>query len=173
MAHCTQFVLATLLFAGVACQPAPRTETGMVGGESSATPAKLSSQDEAGIRAIDAEWAKAATAGNGEVIAALYTSDATLLPPNEPIVKGDAAKKYWTDFTNGFTGKIELNTTSVEGTGDLAYAVGTYRMALTPKKPGAKPLPVDEGKYIEVLKRQDDGTWKIAYDMWNSNPPAK
>jgi len=34
-------------------------------------------------------------------------------------------------------------------------------MSLTPKKAGAKPLPTEEGKYIEVLKRQDDGSWKI------------
>ena len=89
------------------------------------------------------------------------------------MVKGAATKKYWVDFTNGFSGQTELNTMAVEGSGDVAYAVGTYRMALTPKKAGAKPLPVDEGKYIEVLKRQDDGSWKIVYDIWNPSAPAK
>jgi ketosteroid isomerase-like protein len=55
----------------------------------------------------------------------------------------------------------------------VATAIGTYKMTLTPKKAGAKPLPTDEGKYIEVLKRQADGSWKIAYDIWNPNaPPA-
>jgi uncharacterized protein (TIGR02246 family) len=174
MPHSTRFAVASVLLLSAACQPAPKpaSETGMVGGESAA-PAKLSSADEAGVRAIDGEWAKAATAGNGDAIAALYTSDATLLPPNEPIVKGDGIRKYFTEFTNGFSSKAELNTTAVEGSGDLAYAVGTYRMELTPKKPGAKPLK-DEGKYIEVMKRQDDGTWKIVYDIWNSSaPPAK
>jgi uncharacterized protein (TIGR02246 family) len=175
MPHSTRSALAAVLIIGAACQPAPKpaSETGMAGGEST-TPTKLSSQDEAGVRAVDAEWARAATAGNGEAIAVLYTSDATLLPPNEPMVKGDGVRKYMTDFANGFTSKTELNTTAVEGSGDLAYAVGTYRMELTPKKAGAKPLPVDEGKYIEVMKRQDDGTWRIVYDIWNSNaPPAK
>lgn len=77
-----------------------------------------------------------------------------------------------TTFTSSFSSKTELNTTAVEGSGDLAIAVGNYRMDLTPKKAGAKPLK-DEGKYIEVMKRQNDGTWKIVYDIWNSNPPAK
>ena len=167
--------LAALLIVGAACQPRPK-ETGMADSASaSAAPAAaaLSSEDQAAIRRVDEEWAKAATAGDGEAIAALYTSDATLLPPGEPIVKGEATKKYWVDFGSGFAGPTELNTTSVEGSGDLAVAIGNYRMALTPKKAGAKQLPVDEGKYIEVLKRQDDGSWKIHHDIWNQNPTKK
>jgi ketosteroid isomerase-like protein len=45
-------------------------------------------------------------------------------------------------------------------------------MTLTPKKAGAKPLPPEEGKYVEVLKKQADGSWKIIYDIWNANAPA-
>ena len=166
----TRVGLATLLVLGAACQPRAK-ETGMADTESAtAAPAGLSSEDQSGIRALDAEWAKAATAGNGDAIAALYAQDATLLPPGEPMVKGgEAVKKYWVDFTNGYSGPTELSTQSVEGSGDLAYAVGTYRETLTPKKAGAKPLPTAEGKYLEVLKRQDDGSWKIVHDMWSPN----
>lgn len=173
MRHGTPIGLSALLLVGAACQPAPK-ETAMAGTESTAsTSAALSSEDQSRIRAVDTDWAKAATAGNGQAIAALYTDDATLLPPGEPIVKGEAAKKYWVEFGKGFSGPTELNTATVEGSGDLAYAVGTYRMALTPKKAGSKPLPVDEGKYIEVLKRQNDGSWKILHDIWNPNAPPK
>jgi uncharacterized protein (TIGR02246 family) len=173
MLHPTRPGFAALLVLAAACQGRAK-ETGMANTESAApTAAALSSEDQAAIRQIDTDWAKAATQGNGEAIAALYTSDATLLPPGEPIVKGEAARKYWVDFGKGFAGPTELNTSSVEGSGDMAIAIGSYRMALTPKKAGAKPLPVDEGKYIEVLKRQDDGSWKIHHDIWNQNPPPK
>jgi uncharacterized protein (TIGR02246 family) len=174
MHHATRVGLAALLVGGAACQPHPR-ETGMADTVSAApvAAAALSSEDQAAIRRVDEDWAKAATAGDGEAIAALYTSDATLLPPGEPIVKGEAAKKYFVDFGNGFAGPVELNTTSVEGSGDLAVVVGTYRMTLTPKKAGAKPLPTDEGKYIEIMKRQEDGSWKIQHDIWNQNPTKK
>jgi ketosteroid isomerase-like protein len=90
----------------------------------------------------------------------------------EPIRQGEAAKKYWVDFTNNFSGPIDLKTTAVEGRGDLAYTSGTYRMPLTPRKAGSKPLPTEEGKYVTVLKKQGDGSWKIAYDIWNANGPA-
>ena len=47
-------------------------------------------------------------------------------------------------------------------------------MAVTPKKAGAKPLPVEKGKYVEVMKKQGDGSWKIVYDIWNQDaPPGK
>jgi uncharacterized protein (TIGR02246 family) len=166
----SRILLAALLLLSAGCQPRPK-ETGMAdaGAAGTASSAALSSADESSIRGLDAAWAKAATAGDGQAIAALYAPDATLLPPGEPMVKGEAAKKYWIDFANGYAGPTELNTESVEGSGDLAYAMGTYRMTLTPKKPGSKPLPTDEGKYVEVLKRQDDGSWKILRDIWNPN----
>jgi uncharacterized protein (TIGR02246 family) len=172
MSHSTRLGLAALLVWGAACQPAPKTETATMGGGSEAAPAGLSAADETAVRAVDAEWSRAASAGDGTAIAALYASDATVLPPMEPIRQGEASKKYWVDFTNSFSGPIELTTTAVEGRGDLAYGVGTYRMTLTPKKAGAKPLPTEEGKYVEVLKKQADGSWKIIYDIWNANAPA-
>jgi uncharacterized protein (TIGR02246 family) len=166
--------LASLMVWAAACQPAPKSETTTMAGESAAAPAGLSTQDEAAVRAVDAEWAKAASAGDGNAVAALYAADASLLPPMEPVRRGEEAKKYWVDFTNGFSGPTELTTTAVEGRGDLAYAVGTYRMSLTPKKAGAKPLPTEVGKYVEVLKKQADGSWKIVYDMWSADgPPPK
>lgn len=171
MSYFTRFGLAALLVWSAACQRAPKTETATTGGESVAAAAGLSAQDEEAVRAVDAEWSRAATAGDGNAIAALYATDATVLPPMESLRQGEAAKKYWVDFTNGFSGPIELTTTAMEGRGDLAYAVGTYRMTLTPKEAGAKPLPTEEGKYIEVLKKQADGSWKIIYDIWNANTP--
>jgi uncharacterized protein (TIGR02246 family) len=145
-----------------------------MGGESAVALGGLSSEDEAAIRALDAEWGRAASAGEANAVAALYTSDATVLPPMEPLRQGEAASKYWIDVLNGFSGPTDLTTTAVEGRGDLAYAVGKYRQTLTPKKAGAKPLPTEEGKYLEVLKKQADGSWKIVYDMWSPDaPPAK
>ncbi|HEX2450665.1 MAG TPA: SgcJ/EcaC family oxidoreductase [Gemmatimonadales bacterium] len=181
MSYSTGVGVVALLVWIAACQPAAKTETATTAGDAagdvagaSAAPAGLSAEDEAAVRAVDAEWARAFTAGDGKAVAALYATDATILPPMEPMKKGEAAKTYWIDFANNFSGKAELTTTAVEGRGDLAYATGTYRMSLTPKKAGAKPLPVEQGKYVEVVKKQGDGSWKIVYDIWSPDaPPAK
>ena len=167
--------LRVLTFA--ACQATPKTEHGEpvcrrpTAGEESAAPAPLSSQDEAAIRAVDAEWARTASAGDAKALTALYSSDAVLLPPSDKLVKGEAVGKYNDAMISDFSGPTELTTTAVEGRGDLAYAAGIYRATLTPKKPGAKPLPTEVGKYLEVLKKQSDGSWKIVYDMWSPDAP--
>jgi uncharacterized protein (TIGR02246 family) len=143
-----------------------------MGGGSEAAPAALSAQDEAAVRAIDSAWSRAFLAGDGNALAALYTTDAALLPPNEPIQQGQAAKQYLAGFTKGYSGTFEFTPTAVEGRGDLAYTVGTYRATVTERKAGAKPFPTEEGKYITVVKKQPDGSWKMVYDMWSVNTPA-
>lgn len=166
--------LTALLALGTACQPAPKEETTPTSEAPAAAPAGLSADDERAVRAVDTDWARAVSAGDGNAVGALYSTDATLLPPMESIVQGEgAAKKYWLGVTKAFSAVAELATITVEGRGDLAYSVGTYRLTLTPKQPGAKALPTEEGKYVEVLKKQPDGSWKIAYDMWSANAPAK
>jgi uncharacterized protein (TIGR02246 family) len=163
-----------LLALAVACQPAPKAETESMGGGSAAAaaPAGLSAEDEAAIRAVDQAWAKAATASDAAGIAALYTKDAVLLPPGEPAVHGDV-EKYVTGMTTAVSGPFELKPTTVEGRGDLAYSVGEYTATLTPRKPGAKPMPTETGKYMEILKKQPDGSWKMIYDMWSPNAAPK
>jgi ketosteroid isomerase-like protein len=48
--------------------------------------------------------------------------------------------------------------------------LGTYTMTIVP--PGA-PGPVnDSGKYVEVRRKQSDGSWLIAVDIFNSDLPA-
>jgi uncharacterized protein (TIGR02246 family) len=166
-------IMLIALSLSTSCQPAPKAEASSDGGETAAVPVDLSSADEAAIRAVDSAWGRAASAGDADALTALYTSDATLLPPNEPPARGEAVKKYNANLAKGFSGSVELTTEAVEGRGDLAYSVGTYRATLTPRKAGAKPLPTDDGKFLEVLKKQADGSWKIVYDIWSSNaPPA-
>lgn len=169
MFHSSRLGLPALLLFGTACQPAPRTEMATMESRSMAAPAGLSADDEAAVRAVTVEWARAA--GDGNAIAALYASNATVLPPMEPAVEAEAVKKYWGDYTNAFSLSMQLTTRAVEGRGDLAYDVGTYRMTATPKKAGAKPLPTEEGKYVTVLKKHAGGSWKIVYDIWNPNAP--
>ncbi len=172
MAPPIRFTLATLLLLVAACRP--KTETAAVGVEEGAQPAGASADDVRAIRSVDDQWGRAATSGDGNAVAALYAADATLLPPGEPIQQGEAARKYWIDYFASYAGPTTLETTDVKLHGDLAVAVGTYRMTMTEKKPGAKPLPVEEGKYVEVLRKQADGSWKMIYDIWNLNtPPPK
>ena len=66
---------------------------------------------------------------------------------------------------------VRFSIDEVEGAGDLAYARGTYEMDVA--VPGA-PAPVhDKGKFIEIWKKQSDGSWKVARDIFNSDLPME
>ncbi|MBE3072836.1 MAG: DUF1579 family protein, partial [Acidobacteria bacterium] len=50
-----------------------------------------------------------------------------------------------------------------------AYVRGNYTMTMA--FPGA-PAVTDKGKYVEIHKKQADGTWKVKYDSWSSDLPV-
>jgi uncharacterized protein (TIGR02246 family) len=119
----------------------------------------------------DAAQLKAAQALDAAGVAAGYTDDVTVLCPNQPLVAGkDAAQKTWAAMLVPGT-QITWAPSKVEvaASGDLAYDQGTYTVS-TPG-PDGKPVS-DKGKYLAVVKKQADGSWKVSEDMWNSDLPA-
>ena len=129
----------------------------------------LSQADVTAINEATQAWAKAALAKDWTTVAGLYLDDAVFNPPNEPAAKGRAAIKAWLEKFPPLT-HFKLSNVKVDGRGDLAYVLGTYAMTTAP--PGA-PAPVqDSGKYVEALRRQPDGKWLIAVDIFNSDLPS-
>ncbi len=164
--------VALVFLAVAACQSGPKAETESMGAGTApaAAPAALSAADEAAIREADQAFAKAATAGDAAALTAFYASDAVLMPPGSPALKGsEEISKFFTGMTSSVSGPFELRTMAVDGRGDLAFSTGEYTATLTPKQKGAKPMPVERGKYIGVMKKQPDGSWKLIYDTWNQN----
>ena len=61
----------------------------------------------------------------------------------------------------------QLITGEVARSGDLGYTYGTYEVA----GGGADGKPGENGNYVRVWKRQDDGSWKIVADILDPLPP--
>lgn len=126
---------------------------------------------ESKLKDLDAQWSKAAAAKDLDKTVSYYASDAIVLPPNAPAATTkDAIRGVWKDMiTNaGFAGGWTATRVEVSGSGDLAYLSGTYDFTLNDAK--GKPVK-DRGKYVEVWKKQTDGSWKTVADIWNSDPP--
>ncbi len=102
--------------------------------------------------------------GDAPGLAAMYVSGARVLPPNAAAIPNDQGiLALWRSYIDSGA-KFSIATTFVEGRGDLAYEVGTYTVTAAD---GSK----DTGKFVVVWKRQN-GAWKIAADIWNSDLPA-
>jgi uncharacterized protein (TIGR02246 family) len=108
---------------------------------------------------------KNAGAANWDAVAACYAEDAVLMPPNLPEVAGRKAIRA---FFDGFPPVKDLAgaATEIDGRGDLAFVRGSYTMTILP--PGAAAIR-DSGKFLEIRRRQADGRWLIAVDMFSSN----
>jgi uncharacterized protein (TIGR02246 family) len=137
--------------------------------DNAAAAGELSAADLEGIRAADSAFMAAANAGDIDAVTAVYASDAALLPPNLPPQKGqNAIRGFWGGFLKAYTVRFELGSDTIEGRGDLAYNMGHYRFTAVPKARN-QPGVADEGKFLEILKRQPDGKWKYVVDMYSSN----
>lgn len=110
------------------------------------------------------KFMKAAAASDAAGVAALYTADAQLFPPNYVRVDGrEAIQEFWQGvFTDSGATQFELTTVELTPAGDFAIETGTYKLGHQSGK------PLDRGKYIVVWKREG-GQWKLHRDIWNSD----
>jgi ketosteroid isomerase-like protein len=60
---------------------------------------------------------------------------------------------------------IQWSVMKAEAAGDLGYTRGTYELTL---QDAAGQPTVDKGKYVTVWKKQADGAWQVAADIFNS-----
>ena len=121
---------------------------------------------------MNKDFAKALLAKDAAAAAMLYTEDASLLPPNEPIVTGRASiQQYWQGLIDAGIVDVSVATIATGSDGDLGYEIGRYHLIL--RQPDGTSV-TDDGKYTELLKRTADGTWKSMYGMWSADaPPAR
>ena len=126
----------------------------------------LSAEDIAAIKKPNEVFGSYIVAQDFDSLIQLYTSDVVIMPPNGPSVHGRDSLRAWFESFPRVT-HMEVRVDHVDGQGDLAYVIGSYTMTIHPE--GA-PGPIeDRGKFIEIRKRQPDGTWPLAADIFNSD----
>ncbi len=99
-------------------------------------------------------------------LADLLDRDAVWAPPGQVAILGKEAIKAF--YVNRFADKrtvITLHPGAIQLMGDWAVLHSTF------SRLDADHLNQEEqtysGNYLWVLRKQPDGTWKVAYDIWN------
>jgi uncharacterized protein (TIGR02246 family) len=104
--------------------------------------------------------------GDAAGVAALYTADARLLPPNSQMIIGvKGIQEFWQGAMSLGIKEAKLETIDVETRDDLAIEVGRYTLRIEPAGGNSQ---IDSGKYVVVWKN-DNGRWKLHIDIWNTS----
>jgi ketosteroid isomerase-like protein len=136
-------------------------------------PERDTSADQQSVSQVGERELSAFSAGDIDGNLATLTQDVVMMPPNEQLLTGSAGVRSWLRRVHDqFTINARYTESHVDVAGDWAIqryvGVGT----ITPKKGGS---PIEERfKGIHIYRRQPDGSWRIAQDIWNSDssPPA-
>lgn len=114
------------------------------------------------------EYAESLNSGDLDRWLELWTEDGVQMPPDEAAIAGkDNIRARNEALLDKFTFDIGITNQEVQAAGNWAYARGTYTAKLMPKA-GGRPISID-GKYLTILARQPDGSWRIHRDIFNSN----
>jgi ketosteroid isomerase-like protein len=97
-------------------------------------------------------------------LAAMYSTDAKMLPSNMPAVTGRKNMESVFAGMLQMVGGLNITTLDVWGTADFVAEEGTLSIL---DKAGKE---IDKGKYIALWK-MEDGKWKIFRDCFNSDQP--
>jgi len=124
--------------------------------------------DRQAIQQLMADWNAAVRAKDVTALTTMVTEDAVFLPPGFPPIRGkEAVARMYTGFFPQF---MSVEQTAVveelEVAGDWAFAWGSEILTLVPQT-GGSPIHM-QGKGMSILKRQADGSWKIARGINNS-----
>jgi len=122
------------------------------------------------FRNLDAEYAKAANAGDAAQVAALYSKDAIFMMPETPAYKGTkGVRAHAQAAIDAGWRNLKFKTIKSGSDGGLAFNIGSVTM----DRPSAGGTAKVKGKYLDVYRRQGDGSWKIIATMYNTDEPVK
>jgi uncharacterized protein (TIGR02246 family) len=120
---------------------------------------------------IRTEWSKDLHDKQLDRLVALYAPDAVFLKPSGRRVSGrPAIRDLCKSVMDTFTSDINMHSLATDHSGDLAYDSGEYTESLVKTSDGTKADM--EGNYVMILKRQADGNWLIAEQIWTLITPS-
>ncbi len=129
--------------------------------------------DAAAIRQADLAWSQANEVEGLDGVMPFYLDDAIMLPPNRPMAIGKNAIREASEAMGLGSASVSVKwqPTKIEvaRSGDIGYAIGTFEG--TSIDSAGNPVPV-KGKYVEIWKKQADGSWKVAADMFSPDSPS-
>ncbi len=131
----------------------------------------LSAEDIAKIKRVHSKYEEAWLAGDADGVRALFTDDCVLLPPHgdTPRIGQKGLNEYWfpPDAPTTRITKLVVTPQSIGGDGQIAHVWGTDEVAWTTVQDGKMTSTSHKGMFLNVLRKQANGEWKVSHHMWD------
>lgn len=112
--------------------------------------------------------AGAFNSGDAPAIARHFTEDGILMAPGLPVSKGhESVEAYYAGIFEAYETVLESYYEEVEVSGDLGFGRGEAKVMLIDKL--TQDTTYSSSKYLNILQKQADGSWKTTHDIWNDN----
>jgi uncharacterized protein (TIGR02246 family) len=124
--------------------------------------------DRAAITRTTAELLAAVNASDADRCSAVWAADGVLMPPHHPSVQGhQAIVQYFRTLFSRSKFRFTFTSSDIHLAGDTALERVTYTATVWP---GDDASPIEDvGKGLHVYARQPNGSWRLTYDIWNSD----
>jgi ketosteroid isomerase-like protein len=111
----------------------------------------------------------AMSAGDFEGHLALLADSAIYMPPGGASKQGRELRDWLADFDRSSSIEwLSYTHGQTEVSGDIAFHDYAYEWRVTSRADGK--TVTGRGKGLQIFVRSADGSWKIARNIWNSNP---
>jgi ketosteroid isomerase-like protein len=126
--------------------------------------------DRAEVTRTTVELLAAVNASDADRCSKVWAAEGVLMPPNHPSVRGhEAIVQYFRNLFSRSRFTFEFTSSEIHLAGDTALERVTYRATIS-RRDDAPPSE-DTGKGLHVYRRHPNGSWKLKYDIWNSDQP--
>ena len=158
--HPSLTLIAAIALISLGCQ--------QQGADAGSAPGRDTAADRQAIDQVREREIASFVAGAPDSGAAVVTSDVRMMPPNEPMIAGRDSVRAWVKrATDQYTINGRYTDADVTVIGDWAIERYDGELTFTPKAGGQRIQ--ERLKGIHIYRRQPDGGWLIAQDVWNSN----
>ncbi len=126
-------------------------------------------QDEASIEALATTYRQMILSRDYDAWAALFTEDAVYMAPDSPALQGRASIRASLNDSPVPPSELTVSLTTVRGSGDVAWAWGTYAYTMGASGDTASTTAI--GKFLWGLRKQPSGSWLIGAEAYNPDTP--
>ncbi len=119
---------------------------------------------------LSEEWIAQFRASSVDGMVRSYAENGVAMPPYQQAVAGqEDLVGFFRAFFGQGVDQFQMSTDEVTLAGDYAFVRGTYSLR-APFEEGGQPV-LQTGKWGSIDQRQEDGSWKIVGNLWNTDVP--